>query len=70
MTKESDEAPPQSPLCASSEKLPFDPSLSLLRLNWALIAALAAGLGRRLVRNHGMVKPILLPLTSTASAHA
>lgn len=39
MTKESDEALPQSPLCASPEKRPFDLSFSLLRLNWALIAA-------------------------------
>ncbi|MCA1364987.1 phosphatase PAP2 family protein [Bradyrhizobium sp. IC3069] len=45
MTEQSDEALPQSPLNAPLEPLPFDPSLSLLRLNWTLISALAAIFG-------------------------
>ncbi|MGY3149326.1 membrane-associated phospholipid phosphatase [Bradyrhizobium sp. USDA 3397] len=45
MRKESDEALPQSLLHAPLEWPPFDPSLSLLRLNWALIGALAAIFG-------------------------
>ncbi|WP_439366572.1 phosphatase PAP2 family protein [Bradyrhizobium sp. DASA03005] len=45
MTEQSDEALPQSPLHSSPEPPSFDLSLSLLRLNWALIAALAAIFG-------------------------